>query len=65
MINMPRMANGPAYNPNFGTGWSDPNYEIFDPLNWLMDGLVDFPYNFTAVQGLEQEGPGVPEGTAI
>lgn len=33
-----------------------PNYEVFDPLNWLLDGLVDFPYSYNAVQGLETQG---------
>jgi len=31
------------------------NYEVFDPLNWMLDGLVDLPY---ALQGLEQPGIG-------
>lgn len=34
-------------------GYSESNYEVFDPLNWMLDGLVDFPYSYTAVQGLE------------
>ncbi|KAI9826995.1 MAG: hypothetical protein M1819_007089 [Sarea resinae] len=32
------------------------NYEVFDPLNWMLDGLVDFPYSLDAVQGLEASG---------
>lgn len=39
-----------------GMGYSESNYEVFDPLNWMLDGLVDFPYSFAAVQGLEQNG---------
>lgn len=31
----------------------EPNYEVFDPLNWMLDGLVDFPYSLNPVQGLE------------
>jgi hypothetical protein len=27
-----------------------------DPLNWMLDGLVDFPYSYAAVQGLESQG---------
>lgn len=23
-------------------------YEVFDPLNWMLDGLVDFPYSFSS-----------------
>ncbi|PBP22475.1 hypothetical protein BUE80_DR006715 [Diplocarpon rosae] len=37
-----------------GVGYSQSNYEVFDPLNWMLDGLVDFPYSYPAVQGLEQ-----------
>lgn len=28
-------------------GFVEPNYEVFDPLNWLLDGLVEFPQSFT------------------
>jgi hypothetical protein len=35
------------------------NYEVFDPLNWMLDGIVDFPYNFSnGGQGLDL-GPGL------
>lgn len=35
------------------------NYEVFDPLNWMLDGIVDFPYNFNnGAQGLDL-GPGL------
>ncbi|KPI37047.1 uncharacterized protein AB675_3638 [Cyphellophora attinorum] len=27
------------------------NYEVFDPLNWMLDGIVDFPYNFAGSNG--------------
>lgn len=39
-------------------GYSESNYEVFDPLNWMLDGLVDFPYSYAAVQGLETNGMG-------
>ncbi|KAF3483896.1 C6 zinc finger domain-containing protein [Arthroderma uncinatum] len=32
------------------SGFLEQNYEVFDPLNWMLDGLVEFPY---AIQGLE------------
>jgi hypothetical protein len=38
------------------TGYGESNYEVFDPLNWMLDGLVDFPYSYAAVQGLEAQG---------
>lgn len=47
------MANG---NLMTGVGYSESNYEVFDPLHWMLDGLVDFPYSYQAVQGLEQNG---------
>ncbi|KAN0069636.1 hypothetical protein V8E54_011942 [Elaphomyces granulatus] len=37
-------------------GFGEPNYEVFDPLNWLLDGLVDFPHSYSTVQGLEMQG---------
>ena len=39
-----------------GVGYTESNYEVFDPLNWMLDGLVDFPYSYAAVQGLETSG---------
>jgi hypothetical protein len=44
-----QMMGGMGYN-------NESNYEVFDPLNWMLDGLVDFPYSFAAVQGLEANG---------
>jgi hypothetical protein len=57
---MPGMATGIGLpgNGGLGTGYNEPNYEVFDPLNWMLDGLVDFPYSFTGMQGLEQSGMG-------
>ncbi len=26
-------------------GYGESNYEVFDPLNWMLDGLVEFPYS--------------------
>lgn len=33
----------------------EPNYEVFDPLNWLLDGLVDFPYTMP-MPGMDSQG---------
>ena len=30
------------------------NYEVFDPLNWMLDGTVDFPFNFQPNSGIDQ-----------
>lgn len=27
------------------------SYEVFDPMNWLLDGTVDFPFNFQSTTG--------------
>jgi hypothetical protein len=37
------------------SGFMEPNYEVFDPLNWLLDGLVDLPYPYS-VSGMEAQG---------
>jgi hypothetical protein len=61
MPGMSNISNGTSYH-TFGTGYGEANYEVFDPLNWMLDGLVDFPYSFTALQGLEQQGIGAGDG---
>jgi hypothetical protein len=44
-------------NATLGPGsFGEANYEVFDPLNWMLDGLVDFPYSYTAVSQLEAQG---------
>jgi hypothetical protein len=50
--------NGLPSHMMSGVGYSESNYEVFDPLNWMLDGLVDFPYSYAAVQGLEANGLG-------
>lgn len=62
------LAAAGAVTPNHGlpsqsllsgnVGYNESNYEVFDPLNWMLDGLVDFPYSYAAVQGLETNGLG-------
>ncbi|KAJ5574299.1 uncharacterized protein N7459_008726 [Penicillium hispanicum] len=39
---------------NLPSGFMEPNYEVFDPLNWLLDGLVDLPYSYSAMGGEPQ-----------
>jgi len=64
-LNTQLLAAAGAVTPNHGLpsnmlssgiGYSESNYEVFDPLNWMLDGLVDFPYSYAAVQGLEANG---------
>ncbi|KAB8229141.1 hypothetical protein BDV23DRAFT_158988 [Aspergillus alliaceus] len=38
------------------SGFMEPNYEVFDPLNWLLDGLVDLPYSYSTMSGMEAQG---------
>jgi len=62
-INNQLLAAAGAVTPNHnlpshgimsgGVGYIESNYEVFDPLNWMLDGLVDFPYSYQAIQGLE------------
>lgn len=39
---------------DFSLDYGAANYEVFDPLNWMLDGTVDFPYSFNPAQGLDQ-----------
>jgi hypothetical protein len=58
---VPGMAGMPTgmlddYSMDYG---SAANYEVFDPLNWMLDGIVDFPYNFA------NNGPGLDLGPGM
>lgn len=46
----------PGASSGLPSGFMESTYEVFDPLNWMLDGLVDFPYSYNAVQGLETQG---------
>ncbi|MCJ1308916.1 hypothetical protein MMC25_002571 [Agyrium rufum] len=58
-------AGGGSTNGNFGglggggvtpgpdNSFGEANYEVFDPLNWIMDGLVEFPYDGSGMGGLD------------
>ena len=39
-----------------GVDFGQASYDVFDPLNWMLDGIVDFPYNFNNVPGNEVTG---------
>ena len=39
---------------DFAMDYSQANYEVFDPLNWMLDGTVDFPYSFNPGSGMDQ-----------
>ena len=36
-------------------GLVEPNYEVFDPLNWLLDGVDEFPHSYSTL-GMEPQG---------
>lgn len=43
--------------PGPSNAYVETNYEIWDPLNWMLDGLVDLPsYSMSGVQELEAQG---------
>ncbi|RMZ78359.1 hypothetical protein DV738_g3843, partial [Chaetothyriales sp. CBS 135597] len=37
---------------DYGIDSGPANYEVFDPLNWMLDGVVDFPYSFNPTTGM-------------
>ena len=39
-----------------GMDFNQASYDVFDPLNWMLDGIVDFPYNFNSMQANELGG---------
>ena len=43
----PSLAPPPAMIGDGGNVFGDPSYEVFDPLAWTLDGLVDFPFGFS------------------
>ncbi|KIX92056.1 uncharacterized protein Z520_12210 [Fonsecaea multimorphosa CBS 102226] len=51
---MAGMATGMV--DDVGMDFGQASYDVFDPLNWMLDGIVDFPYNFSNVQGNELAG---------
>ena len=53
----PTNNNGGVGLGGLPSGSLEPNYEVFDPLNWLLDGLVDLPYSsYSTVSGMETQG---------
>lgn len=43
--------------PGPSNTYGESNYEVFDPLNWLLDGLVDMPsYNMSGLHDMEAPG---------
>ena len=51
---------------DFGMDYGQASYDVFDPLNWMLDGIVDFPYSFNngvsnggTMSGMEALGNGI------
>jgi Fungal specific transcription factor domain len=38
---------------DFAVDYNQANYEVFDPLNWMLDGTVEFPFSFNPGQGVD------------
>jgi hypothetical protein len=56
MGGMASMATG-LVDEVIGMGFGgEESYDVFDPLNWMLDGIVEFPYNFNGAQGNELAG---------
>lgn len=54
------MATTRSVTPGASTFHDANNYEIWDPLNWMLDGLVDLPsFSIPGVQELEAHGGGL------
>ena len=54
---VPGMAGMPTgMVDDFGMDYGQAGYDVFDPLNWMLDGIVDFPYSFNNVQGTDMSG---------
>ena len=52
-INSANFTSGGGCN---NTLLTEPTYEVFDPLNWMLDGFVDFPFQPNGMQPLGAEG---------
>lgn len=49
--------SGDMITPGPSNTYGESNYEVFDPLNWLLDGLVDMPsYNMSGLHDMEAPG---------
>ncbi|KAL9133951.1 MAG: hypothetical protein Q9175_004872 [Cornicularia normoerica] len=53
----PSALLGGTLTPSDSFG-GESNYEVFDPLNWMLDGLVDLPYDIS--MGPDMEAQGLP-----
>ncbi|KAL2401735.1 hypothetical protein ABEF93_008123 [Exophiala dermatitidis] len=51
---MAGMATGMVDDLSMDSGQA--SYDVFDPLNWMLDGIVEFPYNFNTVQNNDLSG---------
>jgi hypothetical protein len=54
------VGSGGSVTPGPSNSFAESNYEVFDPLNWMLDGFVDWPYSYVA--GGPQNGPNVESG---
>lgn len=41
-----------SVTPGPSNAFGESNYEVFDPLNWVLDGVVEFPYGLSDTSGM-------------
>ena len=46
-LGLPLPTHGRSITPS-QDDFGETTYEVFDPLNWMLDGLMEFPYSFSA-----------------
>ena len=56
------LPTGGAVTPGPMNSYGESNYEVFDPLTWLLDGYVAWPYPLVGSGG--QGGQGLEAGVA-
>ena len=54
LLGGPSSSGTGTVTPGPDNTFGEQNYEVFDPLNWMLDGLVDFPYSLG--HGLDSQG---------
>lgn len=45
-------AMGGSVTPGPSNAFGESNYEVFDPLNWVLDGVIEFPYGLSDTSGM-------------
>lgn len=43
---------GDSFPPGSNNLFGESNYEVFDPLGWMLDGFVNFPFDVSETPGM-------------